>query len=137
MRGQTSIPSALIPPDETQLWHRLWTGDRDALSELYDRHARVLHRYGRRIIHDDQTIWDAIHDVFVDVWKYRQTLTVETDGRYYLFRALRNRLLRQVAQATRWTGQEPEPAEDFSAETDEALRRALAELTPRHAKARE
>lgn len=131
-----------LTPDETLLWNRLRAGEREALGQLYDLHARALHRYGRRILHDDQTVWDAVHDVFVDVWKYRETLTVGADGRFYLLRALRNRLVRRVSEATRWTDAEPEWADDWTAETawveqetdaerQRNLREALGALTPR------
>lgn len=136
------MPAAPLPTDEALLWSRLKTGDQAALGELYDRHARVLHRYGRRIVHDDPTIWDAVHDVFVDLWKYRQTLTVEGDGRFYLFRALRNRLVRQVTEAARWADEPLDPPdalrqdadwleEPADAETSRKLRRALQALSPR------
>ncbi|MCY7360063.1 MAG: hypothetical protein LH609_21940, partial [Rudanella sp.] len=62
---------APLPPDYAQVCTLLNADDRNALGELYDRHARSLHRYGRRIVFDDQTVWDAVHDVFMDVWKYR------------------------------------------------------------------
>mgnify|MGYP002778359523 FL=1 len=136
------MPAAPLPTDEAHLWSRLKTGDQAALGELYDRHARTLHRYGRRIVYDDPTIWDAVHDVFVDVWKYRQTLTVEGDGRFYLFRALRNRLVRQVTEAARWADEPLDPPdalrleadwgeEPADAETSRNLQRALQELSPR------
>lgn len=61
------MPPAPLPPDEAQFWNRLKADDRAALGELYDRHARSLHRYGRRIVFDDQTVWDAVHVVFADL----------------------------------------------------------------------
>jgi len=36
---------------------------------------------------------DAVQDVFLEIWKYRTTLTPPSNVRYYLLRIMRNRLV--------------------------------------------
>lgn len=47
---------------------RVSAGDREALAELYDRHAPQLLAVARRILRDPSEAEDLLHDVFVEVW---------------------------------------------------------------------
>ena len=44
-------------------------GDRLALSALYERHAPKLRALALRILHDEMTADDVLHDVFIEAWR--------------------------------------------------------------------
>lgn len=48
--------------------------------------------YGLKVCGNNPETEDAIHDMFVDVWKYRAGLSDTTSISFYLFRALRRKL---------------------------------------------
>jgi RNA polymerase sigma-70 factor, ECF subfamily len=62
----TDSPPAL---DDASLVRRLRSGDREALGELYDRHASVALAVALRIAGDREQAEDLVHDAFVIVWQ--------------------------------------------------------------------
>jgi len=79
---------------ETQYWDDLRNGDPAALSWLYKRYFKVLYNYGKKFNAEDQALEDAIHDLFVDLWRFRENLSATTSVRFYLYRSLRRRIVR-------------------------------------------
>jgi RNA polymerase sigma-70 factor (ECF subfamily) len=84
--------------DDADLWLALKRGDEAALAELYRRYGRVLLQYGYRITPDAALIQDGIQDLFIDLWRGRAGLSEADSVKFYLFRALRNRLNRNRRQ---------------------------------------
>jgi RNA polymerase sigma factor (sigma-70 family) len=77
---------------DLQLWNRFRQGDRDAFRQIYQLFAGDLLNYGYKVSGDIQLIEDSVHDLFVEIWQRRANLS-ETDSiRFYLFRALRNKI---------------------------------------------
>lgn len=79
---------------EPHIWHRFKQGDMQAFQALYQRHVKSLTSYGHRLTSDRQLLEDAIHDLFIDLWRRKEHLNDAENIRFYLFRALRNRLSR-------------------------------------------
>lgn len=44
-------------------------GDAAALAELYERHAGALHALFRLLLGEDAEAEDAVHDLFIEVWR--------------------------------------------------------------------
>src|SRR5215207_4970336 len=44
-------------------------GDRDALSQLYERHSGLLLGLAMRIVRDRREAEDLLHDVFLEAWR--------------------------------------------------------------------
>ena len=57
-----------IRPDVI-LAQRVRAGDRDALGELYDRHASSAMAVALRVVGDRERAEDIVHDAFVAVWQ--------------------------------------------------------------------
>lgn len=76
--------------DEQVLWHTFKKGDIKAFEELYCRYFKVLGSYGLRLTTDTSLVEDAIHDLFIELWRRREHLGDVENPKYYLFRALRN-----------------------------------------------
>lgn len=75
-------------------WARLKNGDLAALEGIYRAHVQSLVRYGLKITHDPDLVKDSIQDLFLEIWRNRQNLADTAQPKYYLFRALRNKLSR-------------------------------------------
>jgi len=48
---------------------RMARGDRDALADVYDRHARLLYSLALRIVRQAADAEDVLQDVFAQVWR--------------------------------------------------------------------
>ena len=55
--------------DDVELIIRIARGDRNAVAELYDRHAPVMAALAQRMLRDKQEAEDLLHDVFVEAWQ--------------------------------------------------------------------
>ena len=73
-------------------WRRFKNGDVDALESIYRSHVQALINYGLKITDDLNLVKDSIQDLFIELWKSRQNLADTDQPKYYLFRALRNKL---------------------------------------------
>lgn len=81
---------------EKKYWENLCEGQEEAFAKLYDCMAKDLFKYGYRICDDAETVQDSIQDLFFSLWKNRYSLTKVNSPRFYLFKSLRNRLIRQA-----------------------------------------
>lgn len=74
------------------LWTKFKGGDDQAFFDLYDQHVDSLFGFGMQFSNDPDFIKDCIHDLFLDLYKYKNSLG-ETDSiRFYLFRSLRRKI---------------------------------------------
>ena len=92
-----------MPPKSTQLiserkdkelWQAFKRGDQQAFEQIYRSFFPVLANYGSRLTADTQRLEDAIQDLFVDLWRRSAHLGEVENIKFYLFRSLRNQLLR-------------------------------------------
>lgn len=79
-------------------WSRLKNGDVTALEAIYRAHIKAMVRYGLKITDDIDLIRDSIQDLFLEIWKNRQNLADTSQPKFYLFRALRNKLVKVHAR---------------------------------------
>ncbi len=77
---------------DSELWNRFRLGDRDAFRQIYQRYVRDLLNYGYKVSANVQLIEDNVHDLFVEIWQRRENLGATENIRFYLFRALRNKI---------------------------------------------
>ena len=80
--------------NEDALWESLRSGDLDALGSLYDLYIDNLFSYGIQVSSDKAFVMDCIHDLFLDLYKYRKKLSTTNNVKYYLLRSLKNKILR-------------------------------------------
>ncbi len=85
----------LLQESDIVLWQKLKQGDTEALGIIYDRYIDELILYGTKFSQDKQTVMDGIHDLFLNLYKYRNSLTVTDNVKYYLLRSLRNQILKE------------------------------------------
>jgi RNA polymerase sigma factor (sigma-70 family) len=74
-------------------WAKLKDGNTEALGSLYDLYIDELFCYGMQYATDKSKVLDHIHDVFLNLYKYRKNLANTDQVKYYLFRSLKNQII--------------------------------------------
>jgi RNA polymerase sigma factor (sigma-70 family) len=82
--------------NDATLWEAFKGGDSIAFTEIYNFYIKDLLSYGYRITTDSQLVRDSIHDLFLHVWQTRANLSPTSSIRFYLYRSLRNRIVRNL-----------------------------------------
>ncbi len=78
------------------IWSAFKRGSREAYEKIYRDSIRDLLNYGYKVTPDRRLIEDSIQDLFVELWNSRSSLSETTSVRFYLFRALRNKITRNL-----------------------------------------
>lgn len=76
------------------LWNAFREGNREAFERIYALYAEELVSYAQRVTTNIQLIEDSVHDLFVELWQSRANLSGTDSIKFYLFRALRNKIHR-------------------------------------------
>ena len=87
--GDTTVNS------EFAYWASLKKGDLEALGGLYDLYVDELFAFGMSLAPDKSIVMDGIHDLFLNLYKYRGNLADVSNIKAYLFRALKTSLLKK------------------------------------------
>lgn len=80
------------PISEKRIWKAIKEGDTSALGALYDLYIDDLFTYGMYHAQDRSSIMDCIHDLFLDLYKYRLNLSNTDNIKYYLFKSLKRKI---------------------------------------------
>lgn len=91
---------------EKEYWQLVWDkfrdGDREAFKTIYSEFIDVLFAYGSKITSNNCLLEDAIQDVFVDVYSYGKKLNHPEYLEYYLFKTLKNNIIRKLKESRRF-----------------------------------
>jgi RNA polymerase sigma factor (sigma-70 family) len=79
--------------NDYELWESFRDGNDKAFSEIFNRHVQMLFRYGVKFITDEEMVKDSIQELFVKLYHNRQNLSSTDNIHFYLFRALKNKLI--------------------------------------------
>lgn len=93
--GQVSGPICRQFLRGLMMWNKIKDGDLTALGDLYDAHIDKLYQYGIQLCADHDYVKDCIHDVFVDLYKYRKNLSDTENIVFYLRKSLKNTINRK------------------------------------------
>ena len=77
---------------DKELWTSFVKGEDAALHALYTNFLDSLYAFGLRFSDDLDLVKDSIHDLFVDLYKYRTTLSHEVNVKSYLFTSLKRKI---------------------------------------------
>lgn len=78
------------------LWSKLKEGNTSAIGDLYNNYVDELFRYGIQFTADKTEVMDSIHDLFLNLYKYRKKLADTNNVQYYLMRCLKNEILKKT-----------------------------------------
>ncbi|AUC21053.1 MULTISPECIES: RNA polymerase sigma factor [Polaribacter] len=86
--------SNIFPVEKTDalIWKELKNGKKTAIEELYNRYVNILFSYGMYHSKDRGYVMDCIHDLFVDLYKYKNKLSKTDNVKYYLFKSLKRKI---------------------------------------------
>lgn len=75
-------------------------GDRQALAQLYERHASIMMALAQRMLRDAREAEDVVHDVFVEAWRHAGDYDpARSSVRSWLLLRLRSRCLDRMRSA--------------------------------------
>jgi RNA polymerase sigma factor (sigma-70 family) len=77
---------------ETELWNEFRGGCKVAYQRIYQLYVRDLLNYGNKVTGNTQLIEDCVQDLFIELWQQRKNLGETNSIKFYLFRALRNKI---------------------------------------------
>jgi RNA polymerase sigma factor (sigma-70 family) len=77
-------------------WCAFKNGSKEAFSQIYRQQVNDLLNYGYKVTSDRRLIEDSIQDLFFELWKNRSGLSDTTSVRFYLFKALRFKIMRNA-----------------------------------------
>ncbi|GAA3516495.1 sigma-70 family RNA polymerase sigma factor [Aquimarina addita] len=84
MQSKTSTDSIL--------WKKVKLGDLEAFNSLYDQYVDILYSFGIQYTTDTNYVKDCIHDLFLDIYKYRKKLSDVDNVKFYLFKSLKRKV---------------------------------------------
>jgi RNA polymerase sigma factor (sigma-70 family) len=83
--------------DDIVFWVGLRRGEKDGLEGIYLKYLKELFRYGMAIKSNRSFVKDCIQELFVDLWKYRNSIRQTDNVRLYLFRSLSNKIYKEIS----------------------------------------
>ena len=96
-----------------EVWRRFRLGDRFAFSEIYQEFADVLFSYGCKITNDRELVKDCIQDLFYNIYRYNVKLQRPEYLEFYLFRSLKNDIIRKIKKSSTQTSLTEESTSQF------------------------
>ena len=87
--------SGTFSPDARWL-QQLQHNDAEGLSLLMGKYYRDLYHYTSKFTRDDGLVRDCIQEVFISLWERRETAPAILSPRYYLLRAVKNKVLKAL-----------------------------------------
>ena len=88
---------------ELSLLLRLQENDEQALALLMERYYPELYNYAASFNRDSTLVKDCIQEVFISLWQRRDNATAILSPKYYLLRAVKNRILKSAHRYARNT----------------------------------
>ncbi len=88
---------------DANLWQAFKQGSWEAYTRLYNEYYSTLNNYGYKFTRNITLIEDAIHDLFVRLWTSRENLGTPVSVKNYLYKSLRNTLIRKIQSENKFT----------------------------------
>ena len=85
---------------ESTMWVDLKKGNKIALGKLYDIYIDSLFAFGIQNSQDRSFVMDCIHDLFLDLYKYRSTIKITDNSKNYLFKSLKRKINKRYLRKT-------------------------------------
>jgi len=83
---------------DDSLWKDFRNGDDTALYKLYDLYADALLGFGMHFSRDTGLLKDCIHDLFLDLFKYRNSLSYTDNVKFYMFKSLKRKIQKELSK---------------------------------------
>ncbi|HEY8933656.1 MAG TPA: sigma-70 family RNA polymerase sigma factor [Cyclobacteriaceae bacterium] len=80
------------------MWASFKNGNRKAFEVIYRENAKSLISYGYKITSNKAVVEDSIQDLFFELWESRERIANTTSVKFYLFKALRYKVCRNLSK---------------------------------------
>ncbi|WP_319590052.1 sigma-70 family RNA polymerase sigma factor [uncultured Draconibacterium sp.] len=85
-------------------WNAFLTGNKESFAYFYNLHIDALFQYGNKIMADEDSVKDAIQEVFLDLYLKRNTNSADPYRlKFYLLLALKRNLIKRLKKERRFT----------------------------------
>ncbi|TKG97285.1 sigma-70 family RNA polymerase sigma factor [Puteibacter caeruleilacunae] len=91
-----------LDKSDIELWKKMLQGDQDAFAKIYSHFVRNLYVYGLKFTSKQDVVEDCIHDLFTDLLNKSKSIKNTDQIEYYLIKAFRNNLLRQLKREQKY-----------------------------------
>ncbi|WEK33514.1 MAG: sigma-70 family RNA polymerase sigma factor [Candidatus Pseudobacter hemicellulosilyticus] len=85
--------------EDAGLWARFQRDDMASYNHLIQKYSSPLFNFGYRFCQERNIVKDCIQELFLELWNKRSKISTPHSVKWYLFKALRNRILREQ---TKW-----------------------------------
>ena len=82
---------------EATLWQEFKAGDEASFALIYQKFFSCLFSYGIKLGAEPEVVKDCIQDLFIYLWHHRGSVANTDSIQYYLWAALKRRILRAIA----------------------------------------
>lgn len=101
MSQSDAQPGDVFPPNseasatsDAVLWSRVQSGDAAAFESLFRAHHPGMCAFARRMVGSADVAEDLAQEVFLYIWRHRESVQMRASARVYLYSALRHGALR-------------------------------------------
>lgn len=91
-----------VKSTDKETWDRFRNGDNESLSLIYAQNAKKLYVYGLKFTANRSLVEDSIQDLFSDLVRTRKNLGDTANIHFYLIKAFKRRLHRQILKEKRY-----------------------------------
>jgi RNA polymerase sigma factor (sigma-70 family) len=118
------------PPSacDDDLWKDFKAGNKASFEKLMSAHYRSLFSYGLKFTKNTELVRDCLQDLFLELWKNRESLGATSYVRSYLFKSFRNKIWRVLHQ-NRWHHRAEQIQENYYLIREETLRYTTAKFS--------
>ncbi len=88
---------------ESELWEKFKSGNQEALQTLYTRYYPPLYGYGRKLFPISNDLDDSIQELFLKLWKKKESLGEVVSVKAYLFKSFRRIAFEQLKSNLKYT----------------------------------
>lgn len=122
-----------ITPEEyaVHIWLSFKQGDESAFTELMELYYSSLLNYGNRFQKDREFVKDCIQDLFLELWRTRDSLGDVITPKSYLLISLRRKLIREKNRM-KWFMEAGPISEDYEFEVQFAIETYLIKNEIQH-----
>jgi RNA polymerase sigma factor (sigma-70 family) len=81
--------------DDIQAWIALKDGSESALGQLINKFFNTMKNYGYGFVPDEDFVKDCVQEVFIEIWKRRDRVSIPTSVKAYLLSSVRKKVQRE------------------------------------------
>jgi RNA polymerase sigma factor (sigma-70 family) len=100
-KSKAKITAKFHGLSDIDIWKKFKGGDLDAFSHIYFKYYSTLYNYGHQLSSDTEFIEDCIQEVFLDIYKSRDRLSIAKSIKFYLIKSLKSKYLRTLKTYSR------------------------------------